>query len=52
MDLEKVRIWKQEMTQHLENELLPFWKNRCWDGSYGGYLTQFDKEGGERFRAG
>lgn len=47
MDLEKVRIWKQEMTQHLENELLPFWKNRCWDGSYGGYITQFDKEGND-----
>ena len=45
MDLKKIKAWKREMTQHLEEELLPFWKNRCWDYSYGGYNTQFDAHG-------
>ncbi len=47
MDLSKIKKWKEEMKQHLENELLPFWRDRCWDYSFGGYLTQFDGDGND-----
>lgn len=47
MNLIKIKAWKQEMTQHLEEELLPFWTQRCWDYSYGGYITQFDTDGND-----
>lgn len=40
-----VENWKQEMTAHLTQELLPFWTARCWDNRSGGYVTQFDADG-------
>ncbi len=45
MDLKKIQTWKKELTHHLEEELLPFWTERCWDFSNGGYNTQFDSHG-------
>ncbi|OQY35307.1 MAG: N-acylglucosamine 2-epimerase [Spirochaetaceae bacterium 4572_59] len=45
MDLEMVKLWKKEMSSHLSQELLPFWQNRIWDESYGGFITQFDTNG-------
>ena len=35
------------MTFHLENELLPFWKERCLDAVNGGFNTQFDTDGND-----
>ena len=47
MNIRKIKTWEKEMVQHLEEELLPFWKTRCWDYSYGGYITQFDTDGND-----
>jgi len=45
MNRMKVDQWKKEMEHHLHEELLPFWLDRCWDTSYGGFVTQFDTDG-------
>lgn len=42
-----IEQWKSEMTSHLTRELLPFWVDRCWDGQWGGFLTQFDTDGND-----
>ena len=34
-----------EAKDHLENELLPFWLDRCRDVEHGGFLTHFDRDG-------
>ncbi len=47
MKSDKIKKWKDEMTFHLENELLPFWKERCLDADNGGYITQFDTDGND-----
>lgn len=47
MDINRLKKWKTEMIFHLENELLPFWEQRSWDNSYGGYITQFDAMGND-----
>jgi mannose/cellobiose epimerase-like protein (N-acyl-D-glucosamine 2-epimerase family) len=36
---------KEEAENHLTNELLPFWLNRCKDDVYGGFVTHFDAKG-------
>jgi len=36
---------RAEAREHLENELLPFWLDRCKDEKFGGFLTHFDAEG-------
>lgn len=36
---------KKEAEDHLNNELLPFWFNRCRDDQYGGFITHFDQDG-------
>jgi mannose/cellobiose epimerase-like protein (N-acyl-D-glucosamine 2-epimerase family) len=33
------------MEEHLYEELLPFWLDRLWDKEWGGFLTQWDKDG-------
>ena len=38
---------KKEAENHLNNELLPFWLNRCKDDQYGGYITHFDEDGND-----
>ena len=38
---------KREAEDHLNNELLPFWFNRCKDDQYGGFITHFDEEGND-----
>ena len=35
----------EECTNHLNNELLPFWINRTLDTKNGGFITHFDKDG-------
>ncbi len=36
-----------ECTQHLTQELLPFWLDRCRDDVNGGFITHFDKDGND-----
>lgn len=38
---------KTESENHLKNELLPFWLDRCKDDKYGGFITHFDKDGND-----
>jgi mannose/cellobiose epimerase-like protein (N-acyl-D-glucosamine 2-epimerase family) len=42
---EKMLAYKTEAENHLTNELLPFWLNRCRDDIDGGFITHFDAEG-------
>lgn len=42
---DKILNLKEEVHQHLTEELLPFWFDRCKDGVNGGFITHFDKEG-------
>ena len=37
--------FKKEADQHLKEELLPFWLDRCKDEVNGGFITHFDKDG-------
>ncbi len=39
--------YKNEAEQHLVNELLPFWRDRCKDDVNGGFVTHFDKNGND-----
>ncbi|WP_319561938.1 AGE family epimerase/isomerase [Marispirochaeta sp.] len=43
--IQKIEEWKTEMTRHLTKELLPFWTSCCWDGEWGGFITQFGADG-------
>ena len=45
MTKEKILSCKQEIENHLNNELLPFWLNNCKDDVNGGFITHFDKDG-------
>lgn len=40
-----ILMLKNEAQQHLTEELLPFWLDRCKDDVNGGCITHFDKEG-------
>ena len=37
--------FREESSQHLKEELLPFWLDRCKDETNGGFITHFDKDG-------
>ena len=41
----QIQDYKQECENHLNNELLPFWTERAFDKTNGGYITHFDKDG-------
>ena len=47
MNKERVLACKQEAENHLKNELLPFWLDRCKDTKHGGFITHFDKNGSD-----
>ncbi len=47
MKKEELLSFKNECKNHLINELLPFWLNRCKDDVNGGFLTHFDIQGNE-----
>ncbi len=47
MDKEQLSAFKDQLKDSLENELLPFWLNRCKDDANGGYATHFDKDGND-----
>ena len=45
MKREEISSLKNEVENHLLNELLPFWTSRMKDEVNGGFLTHFDKDG-------
>jgi len=45
MNVREILALKDEASNHLNNELLPFWTSRMIDNENGGYLTHFDREG-------
>lgn len=45
--VEKAQIWREELSAHLDKELLPFWLDRCRDQRWGGYLSHFDASGND-----
>lgn len=45
MNKEEIAKLKKEASNHLINELLPFWTNRMVDEVNGGFITHFDKDG-------
>jgi mannose/cellobiose epimerase-like protein (N-acyl-D-glucosamine 2-epimerase family) len=47
MDKERIQTCRQQAHNHLVNELLPFWLNRCKDTANGGFITHFDKDGND-----
>ncbi|GAB2801693.1 AGE family epimerase/isomerase [Rhabdobacter roseus] len=47
MNQEILAQYRQEVHQHLTEELLPFWENRCVDRTHGGFITHFDKDGND-----
>jgi mannobiose 2-epimerase len=45
-DLKKrIQNCRSEAHEHLVNELLPFWVDRCKDDQNGGFITLFDRNG-------
>jgi mannobiose 2-epimerase len=42
---QKILERKKEAEEHLRNELLPFWMDRCLDSVHGGFVTHFDENG-------
>ncbi|MHC4147326.1 MAG: hypothetical protein ACYSUD_21450 [Planctomycetota bacterium] len=47
IDAKKVSACLEECKEHLTNELLPFWLDRCRDDENGGFITHFDKDGND-----
>ncbi len=45
MTKEEIKAIKSEATNHLIQELLPFWANRMKDEMNGGFITHFDQYG-------
>ncbi len=45
MNKNEIVTLKNEASNHLKNELLPFWTTRMKDEKNGGYLTHFDEDG-------
>ncbi len=47
MNKNEIIALKDEASNHLTNELLPFWTTRMKDEKNGGYITHFDKDGND-----
>jgi len=45
VDIKQVQDCLAEARGHLNDELLPFWLERCKDEKNGGFITHFDKDG-------
>ncbi len=45
---QRLRILDHGFRDHLDRELLPFWIERAWDRTHGGFLTNFDEQGRDR----
>ena len=44
---QRLKKLHKNMKNHLEKGIIPFWKKRCVDKKYGGYLTNFDANGND-----
>ncbi|MBD3415255.1 MAG: N-acylglucosamine 2-epimerase [Candidatus Aminicenantes bacterium] len=42
---QKMQKYRNQLRRHLENELLPFWIDRCRDDDCGGFITHFEEKG-------
>ena len=47
MDKKRIQTYREQAHDHLVNELLPFWLDRCKDTVNGGFITHFDKDGND-----
>lgn len=47
VEIKNILKLKSQAQEHLENELLPFWLDRCLDEKNGGFITHFDKNGND-----
>lgn len=47
MNLKEIKTIRDEVFNHLVNELLPFWTTRIKDKKNGGFITHFDKDGND-----
>lgn len=47
MDTDQISKNLEEVKNHLTNELLPFWFDRCMDNKHGGFITHFDENGND-----
>ena len=47
MNRKTIQSYIQEISYHLEHELIPFWIPRCLDKNNGGYITHFDQQGND-----
>lgn len=47
MKNDQIANYLYECKNHLNNELLPFWLNRCKDDINGGFITHFDANGND-----
>ena len=45
MEKSEIALYKKELENHLNNELLPFWLDRSKDDVNGGFITHFDQAG-------
>lgn len=45
MDKDQVQRYLEESTAYFEQQLLPFWLDRCRDTEHGGFITHFDEAG-------
>jgi mannobiose 2-epimerase len=45
--MSEVLQWRDELSAHLEAELLPFWLDRTIDRENGGFITHFDENGAD-----
>ena len=45
MEKSEIALYKEELENHLKNELLPFWLDRSKDDVNGGFITHFDQDG-------
>jgi mannobiose 2-epimerase len=45
ISLEKITVLREQVSNALENGVIPFWLERSLDHEYGGFLTNFDQDG-------
>jgi mannobiose 2-epimerase len=45
ISIEKLTLLHDELKQHLEQGIIPFWLERSHDAQYGGFLTNFNEQG-------
>ncbi len=43
--LETLHYYHNAVNEQLQNGVIPFWLERCYDNQYGGFLTNFDSKG-------